>query len=754
MEKGKPRIKRKSIDESEKEEPEKVKQKLQKEPLKNSKRKLDTDSRDEHLRSLTLEGRRRSGSLDLSEVSKSSRNPSEERELEGSSTYTEQKRVNHGYTHTSGSYEHKNTRLVESKTNSNESRASRTLSSEPKRGEFYRNVQSPRADQKVLEMLENFEDETDLTLFKFVSSVANGTINPVTSVDALRTKFHGVCKNSTLVFKVLDVVSFFLDDPKKKQNLLPFLESLESFGLVSSMEIISVIDPAKLDSCNYSEGLVKISIRERTKNNYVLKIYNLFRENYHGYTALSNYLSSLVDKHGRNGFRFDVVQKSNKKQSTQNRVKELDPDTVVTMVNKISGMHKLCPMRTLYEVLKWLVLNNHSDEFVMKVLKSYPSKKVSYVVLLYLRNNYQNKDSLISRLGKEGNSSEKEKSDKEKPDKEKTSDKEVNLAGYSNDNIYKISGLMVSEKLLDVSEVYNYLDPSDELLTSLSNHFYNILKTSPNKDTRDNSSVPVPLLKKIVSSHLNSNFLNSKTSRAHQVSSPRMKDKEQMSAKLDKENKLRKISHTMLETMVNKYECNDFSILLKFDNYHYLRDCIYSMESGKFLVLSTLLSQCSDFEGELWDVCYSYILHLYRLNFPIFLNTTVTQNLTHIMSKVLSKSELYQAAAEGNGSEVDSVKLTLELLDKELVVVKKLEYYFKLVGFRSSENIILFNGILSYLHTLLSHLLITQVGKDKNDKCVLGKKMIKKLIYRYQIGFGVFLTFSQHLKGIKYTQKR
>ncbi|XP_951827.1 uncharacterized protein TA15675 [Theileria annulata] len=729
MEKGKPRIKRKSIDETEKEEPEKVNQKLQKEPQKNSKRKLDTDSKDEQHKNITTEGRRKSESLEVPEVSKSSRNPSQEKELESYSTNTDHKKTNHPNTNGPGGPDYKNTRLVEStnsQSNANSSKiTSRTLSTESKR-ELYKNSQS-MVDKNVLEMLENFEDEVDLTLFKFVSSVANGTINPVTSVDALRTKFHGVSKNSTLVFKVLDLVSFFLDDTKKRQNLLLFLESLENFGLVSSMEIISVIDPAKLDSCNYSEGLVKISIRERTKNNYVLKIYNLFRESYHGYTALSNYLSSLVDKHGRNGLRFDVVQRP---KQAQNKLKELDPDTVVATVNKISGMYKLCPIRTLYEVLKWLVLTNHSDEFVMKILKSYPSK-ISYVVLLYLKNNYQNKDKLLrinnnKQLIKEleeknekngkldgKNGKLNEKNGKDEKNLENVNVNE-NLNGYSNDNIYKIVGMLISEKLLKIDVVYNYLDPSDELLSNISNHFLNILKTSPNKDTRDNLTIPIPLLKKLVTSHLNLNCLNPKYKRSTRMKeehmSTRMKEEhmstkldkehmstrmkeEHMSTKLDKENKIRKTSLTLLENMINKYESNDYSILLRIDNYHYLKECIYLMESGKFLVLSTLLNQCTDFEGELWDICYSYILHLYTINYPIFLNTSVTVSLTNIMNKILNTSVVYRNIPEVSRG-ID--------LDNELIIIKKLEYYLKFVGFRCSENIIMFNNILTYLQIILT----------------------------------------------------
>ncbi|UKK01601.2 hypothetical protein MACK_002419 [Theileria orientalis] len=656
-----------------------------------------------------------------------------------------------------------------------------------------------KLDSKIMEMV----GSNDADLFKLVYNISIGTVDPVKCVDVIRfylsnpdyesvsdkdmTKSiskedttdkddaNASCNgseerkgsgNGMLIFKLLDLVSFFLDVSKKKTNLLYFLQALETLGI--NKEIISTIDANKLDNCNYSEGLVKILIRERTRNNYVLKVFNLYRECPKGFLALTSYLTSINRSKVNKGVADGVSNGA-------------DVNTVSDTIKKITGSYKLCPLRVLYEVLNWLVLGYFNEEFVLGLLSMYNVKQIRFCVLFYLQVNSGVSDK--SNLSSGGTEEVKESAGKDS--KGASSEVGANKQGESEggskasnvesginttcSGIYYLVALLVTNNYMRLEDVYKYLNPSDALIKQLSSHFISTVKSgsvSTNLDssvyggtggvsrggaTKPDNVVLVDLLKSASFYTISNEYLNSceqNSSKARRVehmveifSDPKYSGfpasftSDQSTTGSHKDESPSRNFSGAGSSSVSKSDTNP---LLSMNNYRLLKNCFYAYNFPKVALLSNILGLCEDFTGGNWNLCYSLIVHLFRQGYYVFFNTSLVHRFNGILGKVLDGSSCSTATKT---PDTTSTKLDLA---KEWVILKKVEYYFMFVGFRACEDTVLFNRVLRYLYNLLQQMgessQKSTKGSGKGQKNAAdggssgGRKLklkVTKIIYKY-----------------------
>ncbi|BAM40664.1 conserved hypothetical protein [Theileria orientalis strain Shintoku] len=581
--------------------------------------------------------------------------------------------------------------------------------SRPERSEKQR-VDVSRLDSKIMELV----GSTDADLFKLVYNISVGAVDPGKCVDVIR--FYGL-GHGMLIFKLLDLVSFFLDVSMKKTNLLYFLQALESLGV--NKEIISTIDANKLDNCNYSEGLVKIHIRERTRNNYVLKVFNLYRECPKGFMALITYFSSLSRRKVNKGVEEAGADGT-------------DVDTVCDTIKRITGMYKLCPLRVLYEVLNWLAMGYFNEKFVLGLLSMYNEKQVRFCVLFYLQVNSGGGDK--ANVGGAGAEDVKESARKE-------SKADGGEAGLSNQGeseatvkassaegginttcsgIYYLIALLVTTNYLRLEDVYKYLSPPDELIVQLSRHFMSVVRSSSVGTTaRADNPVLVDLLKSASFYTICSEYLNAC---------------KQNSSKAKRVDRMLEI---FSDPKYSGFPARDANGLLTMSSYRLLKNCVYACNFPKVALLSNILGLCDDFTGGNWSQCYALIVHLCKLGYCAFFNTSIVHRFNGILTKVLASSSF--STATKNYSAATKVDVA-----KEWVILKKLEFYFGFVGFRACEDTVLFNRVLRYLYNLLLQLEASPQKLTKSavkgqkgtaDAAASGSRKLKlkvtKIIYKY-----------------------
>nr|PVC49901.1 hypothetical protein MACL_00002675 [Theileria orientalis] len=669
--------------------------------------------------------------------------------------------------------------------------------SRPERSEKQR-VDVSRLDSKIMELV----GSTDADLFKLVYNISVGAVDPGKCVDVIRfyvsnpdyegasdketvklssseettDKEDGIARgrgseerkglgHGMLIFKLLDLVSFFLDVSMKKTNLLYFLQALESLGV--NKEIISTIDANKLDNCNYSEGLVKIHIRERTRNNYVLKVFNLYRECPKGFMALITYFSSLSRRKVNKGVEEAGADGT-------------DVDTVCDTIKRITGMYKLCPLRVLYEVLNWLAMGYFNEKFVLGLLSMYNEKQVRFCVLFYLQVNSGGGDK--ANVGGAGAEDVKESARKE-------SKADGGEAGLSNQGeseatvkassaegginttcsgIYYLIALLVTTNYLRLEDVYKYLSPPDELIVQLSRHFMSVVRSSSVGTSLDSSSysgpgaagrggaaradnpVLVDLLKSASFYTICSEYLNA----CKQNSSKAKRVDRMLEIFSDPKYSGFPASFTSEHVATGSHwdespssaasgagasggTKGDANGLLTMSSYRLLKNCVYACNFPKVALLSNILGLCDDFTGGNWSQCYALIVHLCKLGYCAFFNTSIVHRFNGILTKVLASSSF--STATKNYSAATKVDVA-----KEWVILKKLEFYFGFVGFRACEDTVLFNRVLRYLYNLLLQLEASPQKLTKSavkgqkgtaDAAASGSRKLKlkvtKIIYKY-----------------------
>ncbi|UKJ90791.2 hypothetical protein MACJ_001726 [Theileria orientalis] len=660
-----------------------------------------------------------------------------------------------------------------------------------------------RLDSKIMELV----GTNDADLFKLVYGISVGTVDPGKCVDVIRfylsnpdyesasdkdmaksssnedstdkddanasgnPSFNGSGEkkgsgNRMLIFKLLDLVSFFLDVSKKKTNLLYFLQALESLGI--NKEIISTIDANKLDNCNYSEGLVKILIRERTRNNYVLKVFNLYRECPKGFLALTTYLSSLNRRKVNKG----VADGSSN---------GTDVRTVSDTIKRITGSYKLCPLRVLYEVLNWLVMGHFNAEFVLGFLSMYNVKQIRFCVLFYLQVNsgVSDKSNVAGGTTEDGKESSGKDSNAasgeirvNKQGESEAGSKANNVESGTNttcSGIYYLIALLLTKNYLRLEDLYKYLSPSDAFIKQLSSHFISTVRSGSVSTSLDSSSyggtgvpgrggatkadnpVLVELLKSASFYTISNEYLNSF---------------EQNSSKAKRVNRMVEIfgdpkysgfpasftsdpgttgshkdespSNTFAAAGSSGISKTDTNPLLNMNNYRLLKNCVYAYNFPKVALLSNILGLCEDFTGGNWNLCYSLVVHLFRHGYYVFFNTSLVHRFNGILARILDCSS---CATPTKNTDSTTTKLDLA---KEWVILNKVEYYFMFIGFRAFEDIALFNRVLRYLYNLLQKLdasfqkLTKSSGKtQKNtayESTTSGRKLklkVTKIIYKY-----------------------
>lgn len=493
-------------------------------------------------------------------------------------------------------------------------------------------------NQLVKEFLTaNTEEKQSVSLHQFVRNVASGKIPISTAVDAVREKFKGKTPNSSMIFRLLDVVGFMLESPNSRPHLEAFLTYMEDAGIVSIGEIVAVIDPNKLDECGFSTGLVTIAVRERTRNQYVLKAFSLWRECGMGYDLLQQIMYGQA----------------------------WDPNSFEEMsrfresVNAVAGKYSICPMRVLYELIAWCSWND--GEAITLLLDQYPVVKIEDVMRLMLSQyhalikDYQMSKKQYWRVPK--------------------------TIGV---DFFRLFARLMLAGYFSLDGMYKYLDPPDAKLTGLVAHFMRVAKKAPIglerktppvthfisvtqcssgetslrtalRGLRRNRGRSFIILDstsihnardavntrhgKLVeqANSKGSSLLPSHTSVDDGASnaSPRDgKEGKTPSSTNDESAASKLLQASMYSEVVDviKYD------LLLSDNYAYVRDHIFALECDKFSLLRHLIDICEDLESPAWNITQQLLRHLqFTANFPIILHGNISLAMCRLMSRVVNK---------------------------------------------------------------------------------------------------------------------
>ncbi|EKX73480.1 conserved hypothetical protein [Theileria equi strain WA] len=558
-------------------------------------------------------------------------------------------------------------------------------------------------------------------LFSFLKSVAMGDISPIVAADALRTKYVHVARDSAIVLRILDIVSFLLETTEFQENLELFIESMERFGITTSREIIATIDANKLDSCGYSNGLAVISRRERTRNFYVLKVHSLWREASSGYDLLYKFLyfhtqtviprgdtdlthiesDSKGNEEAESVLKREIDEQSSAMHSSDpadesTEIKRADGKYVSTNfgdiyckrisddISRIAGKYNLCPTRVLYEVFTWCCLKCEDLSMAYRLLKEYPNGKLEDVIKLLLRSFIHSYDQADV--------------DKYRHYMDKT--------GLLYSNIYLVIAYLVAMGKVSMDKIYGHLDIKDEYFTEISEHFY---KTCDKRPVNTNRSIlGVPVLYCIANSLFRENVTISETSRYVQRLYRAQRSRNTIRSANQDSNEVPSLKMTIhrvtmdkssvytARSMIHKHYLESSGgdplvhSIVSSDNFFYVRDSIFAMDSAKIRILSSLIDVCDEFSGSAWKAAEMAILHFYKLKTPVFLFGLVCKSLSGVIRRYLSN---YLKSPELMNQEEND-----ELHKQAMETVEK---YLLLVGPNMFFDPIAFSLVLSFLNRSL-----------------------------------------------------
>lgn len=481
-------------------------------------------------------------------------------------------------------------------------------------------------------------------LFRFIRHVASGTISADYAARSLRKRSSGCASNSTLVFRILDCVSFFLDFPSYKQHLSAFLSALERCGLVTSHEIVAAIDAHKLDDCGYSTGLVTTAIRERTRKQFVSMCYGLWRECTVGFHLLHQVLYRL----------------------NWNPSKADDMSRLHNLVRCIAGKNSLCPNRLLYELISWCSWND--GDSVALVLSMYPTARIKEMINQMLSHQHSTKREYQTSRRQHWRT----------PDS----------IGAS---FFRLCARLLVDGSIELGDLYKYLEPPDAMLKGLASHF---LTASKKKNIKlERTTPPVTYLIPIANSSSGDGsvrqviralrkgqlgrsgwFDSSTISHARDIINSRhvklvdqvlttgkmhgsayTPEDSMSSTSTDSDLKSSKSSRDSSGDRSSRHDSNtkssksnsttsrpEFVDLVKYsflpdDTYAYMRDHIYALECEKLTLLANLIDISPDMDSYAWKVSKHFLMHLqFTAMFPVILHGKISMALCRLASRVIT----------------------------------------------------------------------------------------------------------------------
>ncbi|GFE52651.1 transcription factor nuclear export protein subunit 2, putative [Babesia ovis] len=526
-------------------------------------------------------------------------------------------------------------------------------------------------DPKVDHILSSeSEDGLSTRLFELIRKVGEGEIAPASAAVGLRNKFADNLSSSPLSFLLLDCVGYFLETQSYRNNLEAFMGNLERCGMLTSREIVAAIDANKLDSCGYSTGLTTIAIRERTRNQFVLKSYGLWRECTVGFDLLQR----LLYHHEWNP-------------NVHSDVERLE-----VSVKQVAGDFSLCPTRVLYELVAWCSWND--GEYALALLRQYPNERVDEVVRLMLSQKRTIKQEYQTM--------------KKQP---------WRLPSIVGPYFSKLCARLLVEGILVMSTLYGYLEPADAELTGLYEHFMQVSKKTTSKISR--SAIPIPHLLPIANCSPGDNALKKMVSAIHSgslrksalldtttiaaardmtnarhaklVEEYRKKhglpppQAEDPSKNKDISNDNQKSSANSATTAGDEPESQQLPVdLVKYhfldsDTYSYVRDHIFALECDKLMILACLIDLCQDLNSAEWQLTKQLLGHIqWTVRFPIALHGQVSIAICGLLKRIIAQNKQDQSG------------------------ISDVEYLLRLIGPSVCVDLVCMSAVMKYLQACLT----------------------------------------------------